>query len=297
MRLLLLLFVCSCGILRANEIDQLKTFEQINDFLHRIDSTTADFSVNAYNRLFLFTRDSAQWMRLADSLHAKPWDKADINNDGQTDLVVTGMESHFILTLVILTNREKFTIRTLSPGFFSDPLFPVLGKAGNQNCIIVHRTLSSGRKFPQQLRTDTLVYLFGGFVEYNAHPVNHQITEINYATSFCFGECPVFSLSINPSRQAKYVAEHYNYPDGSFTGRIDTAHYNEIIALLNYIDFPSLDSNYTVNWTDDQTSTLTVTYDGKHTKQIVDYGEIGTYGLALLNEKFFLLRKNQEWRK
>ena len=296
MRLFLLLLVFCCGVLRANEIDQLKTFEDINDFLHRIDSTTADFSVNAYHRLFYFNQDSTLVLR-ADSLHAKPWDKADFNNDGQTDLVVTGMESHFILTLVILTKGEKFTIRTLSPGFFSDPLFPVLGKAGNQNCIIVHRTSFQSKKYPPQLRTDTLIYLWGGFVEYNAHPANHQITEIKYTTSFCFGECPVFSLSINPSRQAKYVAEHYNYPDGSFTGRIDTAHYNEIIALLNYIDFASLDSNYTVNWTDDQTSTLTITYDGRHTKQIVDYGEIGTYGLALLNEKFFLLRKNQEWQK
>jgi hypothetical protein len=57
-----------------------------------------------------------------------------------------------------------------------------------------------------------------------------------------------------------------------------------------------LQNNYAVNWTDDQTCTLTITYNNEQTKTITDYGEIGTNGLRIIYDRLFALRKNQKWK-
>ena len=53
---------------------------------------------------------------------------------------------------------------------------------------------------------------------------------------------------------------------------------------------------YAVNWSDDQTSILTITYDGGKTKTIKDYGLVGTFGLNRVYDLIFKLRDNQQWR-
>ena len=51
-----------------------------------------------------------------------------------------------------------------------------------------------------------------------------------------------------------------------------------------------------MNWTDDQASTLTLTYNNGLVKTIEDYGMIGNYGLILLYNKLQALRFNQDWK-
>jgi len=84
---------------------------------------------------------------------------------------------------------------------------------------------------------------------------------------------------------------------GIFTAAIDSAKYQELIELLNYVDFENLTTNYAVSWTDDQSCTLRITYDGGKTKIINDYGLIGTFGLDKVYQLLFSLRETQKWRK
>lgn len=65
--------------------------------------------------------------------------------------------------------------------------------------------------------------------------------------------------------------------------------------MINYIQLSSLKGRYRVNWTDDQTAKLEIKFNDGQVKEISDYGMIGTFGLDLLYEKFFTLRKTQEW--
>jgi hypothetical protein len=67
-----------------------------------------------------------------------------------------------------------------------------------------------------------------------------------------------------------------------------------LIAILQYIQLDRLDNNYAVNWTDDQTAFIEISYNNK-TKVISDYGEIGTFGLSSLYAKFFNWRKSIQW--
>ena len=67
--------------------------------------------------------------------------------------------------------------------------------------------------------------------------------------------------------------------------------------MLNYIYFETLQDNFAVTWTDDQTATLKITYDSGKVKSISDYGLIGTYGLDRVYQLLYELRENQKWTK
>ena len=135
----------------------------------------------------------------------------------------------------------------------------------------------------------------------------NNIKKIQFSTSGCFGECPVFNLDLNKNDVSKFHAEWYNFKksknikfkkeDKKFKTIISKIDFQQIEDILNYINFSELSKDYSVNWTDDQTSTLTIIYDDGKIKSIRDYGLVGTYGLKLLYKKLFDLRFNQNWKK
>lgn len=158
------------------------------------------------------------------------------------------------------------------------------------------------RQGERKLKQITLVYKFGDFIEENQTSTIHIIEKIEYSTTACFGTCPIFNLTINENKVAQWNAEEYNEINkkvvrGIFNSKITEDKYNEIVNLLNYIDFETLQDNYAVRWTDDQSSTLKITYDNGKIKSIHDYGLIGTYGLDRVYQLLFKLRENQKWTK
>jgi hypothetical protein len=133
-------------------------------------------------------------------------------------------------------------------------------------------------------------------------PAKHKIEKIEYSTSGCYGTCPIFKLTINSDKTAKWHAKMYNKINnkevsGNFNTRVTEDKYNDIVNLLNYIDFETLQDNFAVTWTDDQTATLKITYDNGKVKSISDYGLIGTYGLDRVYQLLYELRENQKWTK
>jgi hypothetical protein len=65
--------------------------------------------------------------------------------------------------------------------------------------------------------------------------------------------------------------------------------------VLKQIGFERLKKSYAVRWTDDQTGTLTITYNNGKIKKISDYGMRGTHGLRYLYGLLISLRTNQNW--
>lgn len=294
----LLLLLCSLIAIsgRANTIDELKTNEEVEHFLHKADKDFKDFSLSDIKMIYI---DSIQ-RHLADSLGVRVWQKADLDNNGLTDLLVNGnwngSDNHLI---AVLDMGKSVAVRDLNRGFFDNNYFPVITSLQGQTILILHKGLTFSWNINEHshiVRTDSLVYKFGDFVELNHRPANYSIQQIEFSTTECFGSCPVFELKINANRNASYHAQQYNDLSGKFNTLIDTIHLKELIDILNYLDFPKLKDNYEVNWTDDQSCTLVVTYDNGKKKTISDYGEIGTNGLSLLYSKLFALRKNQQWQ-
>lgn len=265
----------------ANEIDALKTNHDVNRFLAK--------------KVFPYFKKNPPLAEPPDTVrHEKGgrdrFFKIDLDGNGLTDLVVYGNEEFFIVSD---NGKGRYPVNYLSNGAFT------LNKA----TLISIDSISRPKKIVIQQRQrpanhpDTLVSMFGGIVEYNSSPAkNFTFEKITFAAGGCFGTCPVFNLSINKDGTATYSAIEYNEKTGNFTGKISQPEFDELMELLRYLNPDELNNNYRVGWTDDETGTTEIDYNGR-SKTISDYGEIGTYGLAALYAKFLAWRNSVDWSK
>lgn len=135
--------------------------------------------------------------------------------------------------------------------------------------------------------------------------MKYDIERIEYFTSVCFGPCPQFKIEMDKNREAVYEAIRFNFskefgspsPEGTFKGKISEKEFDQILKKLNEMDFPTLQNNYKVNYTDVQTANLKIIYDGGKEKIITDYGMMGTPELIEIYQLFLELRENQNWEK
>jgi len=303
-----------------SEIDQLKSSEDVQSLIRKTNSTFEKYKVKRikdFNREDFLCKEN---IALADQLDvSQSFYKTDFDNNGFTDLLVIG-DKHNCLGMnnescsyspVVLLNfgNRKYALKDISQGF-DDYYVPKIKKVNNKNLLEIYKPVVKDwekKTFGEPLK-QTLVFKEGEFVEYNSNDKNYiPVQKIEFSTSGCYGTCPVFQLSIDQNRNAHFIAEHFNFSEnteswsenieGKFHAVIDEKQYENLIGTLQYIDFPNLEDNYAVDWTDDQTVTLKITYAGNKVKVIQDYGAQGTYGLKSIYKKLFELRKNQKWKK
>jgi hypothetical protein len=146
-------------------------------------------------------------------------------------------------------------------------------------------------------RTDTLIFRYGDFVEYNPKPDQYQISYFAVETRGCYGECPIYTLRVSADGKATYQADEFNPVKGNFKGTVSIDKLNEIKSLINYIKIKQLRNNYNVAWTDDATAILKVGFKNGTVKEITDYGMIGTHGLSQLYNLIYKLRTSEKWSK
>jgi hypothetical protein len=301
---LLLSWFCVCAQLTlgqkgVSKIDRVHSAADVETIIHALDKRYEKFTckpIAACKRNF---GDRDDYKKIADSLGiTQPFYKADFDQNGYTDLLAIGEDYHFAILIVWGDRHDSLKLNRLTRRPFQWCTYP---KIVNDSII---RYYSTRPRATGALDAVNLIFKYGDFIEYNPHPANYPIEKIEYQTTMCFGTCPQFSLVINNNKSAVFEAEQDNRPSGNaeeitgtFTTVIDDRAYKEIIDLLRYIDFPHLKDAYTVDWTDDQTCTLTVTYGNGRVKTITDYGLIGTYGLDRLYQLLFELRFNQDWKK
>ncbi|AYL94786.1 DUF6438 domain-containing protein [Mucilaginibacter celer] len=298
----LLLFATQ--IVSANTIDDLKTNADVARFVFAIAKKQnkirkGDVIILPADSLFA----NNGCYQEAHKMNCKTWEKADFNNDGKTDLLVyvVWKDDNTSLLAVIDNGDDTFkpvyVIRKylgLLPDF---PLAKPMMINGTQ--MLLYRACSGGdpsfKKTKGAQATDTLIFKFGNFIEYNPKPSTAAITGVHVETTMCFGTCPVFKLDVAADGTTTYTATKYNPETGVFTGTIDQEKLTQILSLINYIDVQKLDNNYSVDWTDDQTIKLKVQFADGSVKEITDYGMQGTYGLRYLYQIFFGLRAGQTW--
>lgn len=291
------------GAKHHNKLDDINSAKEIKTILTSISKDYSTFKINSslifHDRYRGWSDKECQYF--SDSLKIKPWTKCDFDGNGYTDLLVVGNWYSDPFIICIMDNGgDKFFTKRITRRSFQDCTFPIVAIINNDPVILYYsRTEPDWRnhKTEWRLKVDTLVFRFGDFIEVHKTTANHKIERIEYSTEPCFGTCPIFGLTIHSDRTAIFNAKACNKQKGEFAATIDTANFNLLINLLNYIDFPNLDSNYAVHWTDDQRCTLKITYDNGKIMAIKDYGLIGTYGLNRVYDILFKLRENQEWKK
>ena len=305
----------------ANKIDSLKTDQDIEVFISKQYSITYQGRYNYYN--FTIARpDSVFDNYSCDSIlpgrEFKHWEKTDFNKDGNTDLFaafyiknIYGGWARFITCAIIDEGNHKFLVRQI-PGnsnFYCYAVMPAI-IGGDAFLLYRHHVIKWIEK-PYQpessiddtsadvsdiVKTDTLLYKFGGFVEMS-RPSQKVISAVFFSTSFCFGSCPSFDLEINNDGIAGYfLREGMEDKESNSTGIIRKEDLNQLKSLITYINVDILDSSYAVLATDHQSSILTVKFTDGSKKIIKDYGLQGTLGLERVYEILDGFRKNQQWK-
>jgi Domain of unknown function (DUF6438) len=285
---------------KPNLIDSIKTANQLSNLISKIDYRYKDFKINE-DLKFENRYSGKNYKKIADSLKVQPWTKADFDNNGLTDILIIGTWTDHHVICILDKGNTHYEIKSITRQSFQDCTFPIV----KNDKIIYYFESNPDRENwskPRKLESIILTYQYGDFIEENQKPATHKIEKIDYSTSGCFGTCPIFNLKINSDRTSEWFADMYNEIDkkelkGSFQTTIAQDKFDELINLLNYIDFTELKDNYAVSWTDDQSSTLKITYDNGKIKSINDYGLIGTYGLDRVYQQLFKLRENQKWTK
>lgn len=276
-----------------NYIDSIQETKQITDLISNIDDYYQKLKIGES-----VTFNEKKCQQISDSLKVQSFTKVDFDQNGLTDLLVVGAWYEHVVCC-ILDKGDHFELNMLTKGSFQECTFPVV--ENHKIKYYFEQEPEWGKwKEPRKLTHLMLVYLFGGFIEENPNPANHQIEKIEYATSVCFGECPAFRMTIFADQSAIWKAELYNEINqqpflGNYKATISSKQYHELMNLLNYIDFEKLQDHYYVRWTDSQSATLTITYNNGQVKSIYDYGMIGTFGLERVHQLLFKLRENQTW--
>jgi len=301
-----------------SKIDSLYTETDVENYIKKKEIFDREFelkTIQEFNRDYF--SDSISKLIAKDLGIDKSFYKVDFDYNGHTDLLVIGDSKScsngkgscsFDCFVLMSYPNDSIRIINLIKGAIDHSIVPVIRKTKENTFLEIHKpTKIIFKDVYKEGSIETLVYVFDTFIEYNSNPQKHIIQSLEFSAEPCFGTCPIFTMNINDKREAIFIAEAYNFSrkredyredgEGKFKTIVSTEKYNEIIGLLNYIDFKNLENEYFVNWTDDASVTLKIVYDNGKEKVINDYGLIGTYGLNHLYRLFFDLRFNQKWEE
>jgi len=300
--LLILLLLLSKQVL-SNKIDDLKTDGEVNEF---VNTMNPQFVKDKYVKFEIRSTDSIakdlNCNGIFESWQIKNWEKADITNDGLTDLIFVAHWYHYISYALIDNGHNNFKLIEFSKNPFEHCDFIKPVKAGSTNYLKIFRKIQepdTANKEPfnykEVIIIDTLVFKFNDFIELRRSENNrNDIESIEIKTSTCYGSCPAFILKLSENGTANFEGIAFTKQQGKSSKNLLKVSFNEISAVANYIDVRNLKDNYAVNWTDDQTATLTVTFKDQSTKVIRDYGLQGTFGLSAIYSK--MMKIGTEWK-
>jgi hypothetical protein len=300
MRYFLLLALFLQQVSALAQIDTLQSKSGVESYLKR-RYHYKDITLNVVNLVIQDTNT-------VQPTHPAYWLKADFNHDGKTDLfasatVEKGKRDNLSEVFIIASEGNHYTkvdiIDPVGYVYNGDASYSIYSASGKSYLVI--NTLVKKMLRPQDVKRghyysysnahDTSFVQNNKQMIYATHPVSLAIESIKFSTSQCFGTCPVFRLIINKDGSVSYKGIQYVDKMGDYTLAMSRTDLSYLISLLTAINPPTLNDNYSVDETDNPTTYLTVRYTNGHTKSIEDYGERGTYGLAVLY-KFLLDLRN-----
>jgi hypothetical protein len=328
----LLLFILCCGLcssllharhidpagtsltagsrIEAHEIDSLRTDAQVLEFIRRFEKFTSnDFSLVPSRPLSPGARQDSEWRR---QFGTPSWEKADFDGNGSTDLLINGyvpsVNASNITSCFVLLNFGRDSIRIIQL-FNASWQFLVAKKIqvdGHNDIVILYRPQSrvpvAGKRSTSN-GSDTLTYRFGHFIERTRPSPPLPIRGIRYCVWGALSPDPGYGFTIHGDsirylRPPSVDLEFHPIDSGEISlARLDAATARQLYSLLNYLDIPSLQENYSVPWTDTGISTLKIDYQNGTSVRIDDYGSLGTFGLLALYQFLRALIDSQHWTR
>jgi hypothetical protein len=288
-------------------------------FANKIDSLT-DNTVKQFISPLIDKFIYKEW-------EVKSWQKVDLNNDGLTDLIAIEVPkgSNYKFNFVVMDKgNNRFQLIDIRYQFDDsrESIEPI--KLNNISLLVFHGYtiyFTKQHQYTQTERTDTLIYKFNNFIEYNKTPPNYKIDSITYSSKWGWyglentpppNTKPDQNLIIDHSGNAVY-SNNFSSSTYVFTGTtrptrnpktdigtfkciIKKSDLKDICNLINYLSIKKLNDSYAITWTDNTSCYIRVKFKDGSVKYIADYGGSGTFGLKNLFAKLFALRDSQDWK-
>ncbi len=278
----------------ANKIDNIKTDSDaikflvgLKDFKHYNGLITIP-SVNTI--ITAHTCDT-----LVKTWGIKNWQKLDLNNDKRTDLLAIVCQFGEYNSWIAI-DRGNNTFKLIRLGYNSinkcELINPII--YNNQSLIVFHSYRDEKKNWRSVIRvprTDTLIYKFDNFVEYNKEPADYKIDSIEFSRPG-FSLASGYGLTINHLGNATCTITN----DGTkttYSGLLKEKDLEEIYNLVEFLNVKKLANN----WSDDISCQTNIMFSDGTTKNIGDYGQQGTFGLKALYDKLFALTGKEHWKK
>ncbi|WP_291146899.1 DUF6438 domain-containing protein [Flavobacterium sp. UBA7680] len=317
--IILLLFLVDCYS-QNNESSILENKAEIEKYVHANSKRFAKFELKKIHD-FPPERDAQDSIcrRIGDSLKINEYYyKADFDNNGLTDFLLIGDdyncdESRSIscnFSSLVMMKFPKDSVKIYNLNIGGGCIIPKIVKRNNQTILEVYNRRrgilnAKGNNVVQH----TLIYKYDGFIDYNEEYAKHSIEKIEFSTFGCYGTCPVFLLVIDKERNSTFFAERFNFGseeekmkkmtsynrEGTFKTVIKQENYNQILGLLEYMNFANFKNENMGYEEDSGNSILKITYDNGKEKIIENNGSIGNYSLDRLFDLLSELRFNQKW--
>ena len=269
---------------KLSKIDSLNSTKDVENFIRNEKN-----KINYY--LTVDDKINYDWYCnvIADSLKLKQtWGKADFDNNGLTDLLVTGTNSEGAKTIYILDRGGHFESKNVNKGkLYEQCSFSVV--KGNKIEYSSVKILDGSGNLSKLIK-ENLVYKNGDFIEENLTPKRHNILEMEFTTRGSYWDRSTTKREIVSNRDITWTLDEYEERK-IYSSQLSKEKFKEIIDLLNYIDFENLADDYNVGYSDAGTTTLKITYDNLKVKTISDYGSMGTRGLRKFYDLLLDLRK------
>jgi hypothetical protein len=171
-KLLLIFFLfCTAAGASANQADNLLTNLEVQDFLNRILNSTKDW-------------------RKVKKVTLCHWQKLDVNSDKRTDVLIQASLDDYIyqvFTFVAVDNgTDVYDLAMI--GLREDGYLAKIINNDHSQTLIIHNSTDYNYKYvkhyfarlKKELKSDTLIYRNGGFVERNKNPATYQVDSIKF---------------------------------------------------------------------------------------------------------------------
>lgn len=280
-QLLLLIAIISqsCAQSSQKQIDRVNSDEQVLDLMN------IQFPPSRGEKPISFTPYREEWRAMADSLGIKPWEKYDMDGDGDLELIVFHASPGFY-ALTFFADGDS--LKTATPYFNKEAVvFPVRASVSGHPVLLWHHTptaeaVSPGRN-QRRLECDTLVFRKGYFQEYNPRPSFPDPAFLSVTITpaeTCMMDCVTTEMTIDFIKETGTCVRTLK-GGASAKGSLSPQQIQKCRDIVSYINLEKLRPQE-FNQVRVDCATVEIRYNGGHSHSYKDPGLSGSFSLGLL---------------
>ncbi len=122
----------------------------------------------------------------------------------------------------------------------------------------------------------------------------HGVTEVGLERTVCYGECPVYSVTLKPDGSVRYVGTEHVTRRGTHVGEINPEDFHQLAEYLVESGYDSLETEYPLPVSDLPSTYTTAVINGKR-KVIHHYGGYGPVKLWVLEQAIDAVVARARW--